>query len=362
MTGKHIVVVGAGYAGLSAATRTGRRHRVTLIAPETRFLHRIRQHETAAGRPEHRPEIATLLRGRQVTHLRARVTELDPAGRKVFLDSGESLGYDTLVHALGSRTAWHGVPGAAEHAYPVERAAGLRERLRSARRGLRSARRPGTLAVVGGGPTGIELAAELAEAYPAWRVRILAAGEVGGWFSPKGRAHVLRVLARLGVQVHEHTPVTAVAADGLGTGRGRVEADVVAWAASMEAHPLAAESGLDVDPHGRALVDEYLRSLSHPDVHVIGDAAAVSVPGIGTLRMGCATALPMGQYTGRLLSGRTSKPFDFRYAGQCLSLGREDGLFQLIHGDDSMRRTVVTGAAGRLIKAGIVRYVAGSLR
>lgn len=354
MTEKQIVVLGAGYAGLTAATRAGRHHRVTLVAPEARFLHRIRQHETAAGHPEHRPALAELVRGRGVRHLRARATGLDPNARKVFLDTGEAIGYDTLVYALGSRTAWHGVPGAAEHAYPVERAGELSERLRTGE--------PGTVAVVGGGATGIELAAELAEAHPGWRVRIVAAGQVGGWFSAKGRGHVLRVLERLGVDVHEQSAVTGVDPEGLTTGRGRIPADVVAWAAAMDPHPLAAEAGLAVAADGRAIVDRHLRSVSHPGVYVIGDAAEVTVPGTGTLRMGCATAQPMGRYLGRVLAGRTDKPFAFRYAVQCLSLGRRDGLLQLIHGDDSMRPTVFTGPVGRLAKAAIVGGVVSTLR
>ncbi|MFI6157293.1 NAD(P)/FAD-dependent oxidoreductase [Kitasatospora sp. NPDC051170] len=354
-TGKRIVVLGAGYAGLSAAKGAGRHRTVTLVAPEERLLHRIRQHETAAGRGRDWPALGDLARGRRIEHRRARAVEIDPDGHKVRLDDGTTLGYDTLVHALGSRTAWHGVPGAVEHAHPVERAAEVR-------RLIREADRPGTLAVVGGGATGIELATELAEAHPGWTVRIVAAGQVGGIYSPKGRAHIRRVLDRLGVAVHENATVTEVAPGGLRTTAGPVEADLTVWAASMEPHPLAAEAGLAVDERGRALVDDHLRSLSHPDVHVIGDAAAVTVPGVGTLRMGCATALPQGRYVGRLLAGRTSKPFSFRYTAQCLSLGRRDGLLQLVHADDSMKPTVLTGTAGRLVKAGIVGGVLSALR
>ncbi|MFJ3788228.1 NAD(P)/FAD-dependent oxidoreductase [Kitasatospora sp. NPDC090091] len=353
--GKHIVVLGAGYAGLTAATRAGKHNRVTLVAPETRFRHRIRQHETAAGHPARRPSVAEVVRGRGVRHVRARATELDLTGRKVLLDTGETLAYDTLVYALGSRTAWHGVPGAAEHAYGAERAAEVGER-------LRTADRPGTVAVVGGGATGIEMATEIAEAHPAWKVRIVAAGQVGGWFSARGRAHVLAVMAGLGVEVHEQATVTAVDPEGLDTTAGRIPGDIVVWAASMEPLPLAAEAGLTVNAAGRAVVDRYLRSVSHPDVHVIGDAAEVAVPGTGTLRMACATALPMGRYVGRLLAGRTGKPFAFRYAVQCLSLGRREGLVQLIHGDDSMRPGVLTGRTGRITKALIVNAVVRSLR
>ncbi|MER7581802.1 FAD-dependent oxidoreductase [Kitasatospora sp. NPDC097691] len=354
-TGKRIVVLGAGYAGLTAAKGAGRHHTVTLVAPEERLLHRIRQHETAAGRGRDWPAIGELTRGRRIRHQRGRAVELDLAGHKVLLDDGASLAYDTLVYALGSRTAWHDVPGAVEHAFSAERAAEVRRR-------IREADRPGTLAVVGGGATGIELATELAEAHPDWRVRIVAAGQVGGIYSPKGRAHVRRVLDRLGVAVHENTTVTAATPDGPRTTAGPIDADLTVWAASMEPHPLAAEAGLAVDERGRALVDDHLRSVSHPDVHVIGDAAAVTVPGVGTLRMGCATALPQGQYVGKLLDGRTAKPFSFRYVVQCVSLGRRDGLLQLVHPDDSMKPTVFTGTAGRLAKAGIVAAVFSALK
>lgn len=352
---QHIVVIGAGYAGLSAATRAGKQHRVTLVAPESRFLNRVRQHETFAGLAEHRPALAELVRDRQVTHLQARATELDLNGRKVLLDSGEAIGYDRLVYALGSRTSWLGVPGAAEHAHPAERAAELAER-------MRTAARPGTVAVVGGGLTGIELAAELAEAHPAWQVRIVAADLVGGRLSPKGRAYVLKTFARLGVQVHESQAVTAVTELGIRTDQGTIDADLVAWTASFEPHGLAAEAGLAVTPDGRAVVDGHLRSVSHPEVHVIGDAARVNVPGIGELRMGCATALPQGGYLGDLLTGRTDKPFAFKYALQCVSLGRRDGLVQLIHPDDSMRPTVLTGLTAKLMKSYIVGLIVKKLR
>lgn len=141
-----IVVIGAGYSGLCAAARAGKSAQVTLIAPDERIPNRIRQHEVAAGRPVPKPRIAEVLRGRKVTHVQARVTELDLTAHKVFTDTGRAVEYDTLVYAIGSRTAWHGVPGAQEHAYSTEQAADLRERLAAAQ--------TGRLAVVGGGATG----------------------------------------------------------------------------------------------------------------------------------------------------------------------------------------------------------------
>jgi NADH dehydrogenase FAD-containing subunit len=359
-----VVVIGAGYAGLATAARAGRGRPVTLIAPEERFVNRVRLHEVAAGREPHQPPIAHVLRGRNVTHIRAHVTELDLAGRKVFVEGaagngapagGEAIGYDTLVYALGSRTAWpDDVLGAREHAYAMERAQELRERLRQPD--------AGAVAVVGGGATGIELAAEIAEAYPNRQVTIVATGEVGGWFSAKGRAIVHENLRRLGVLIREHSEVTAVDDEGLSTVSGRIDADVTVWAASFEVGRLAADSGLAVDERGEALVDEYLRSVSHPEVYVVGDAAAVTMPGIGRLRKGCVTAEAMGRYLGGALAGGKAAPFDFGYAIQCLSLGRNAGLVQRVARDDTMTERAYGGRVGKAVKAGIVKGIVIALR
>ncbi|MBR7832642.1 FAD-dependent oxidoreductase [Actinospica durhamensis] len=354
-----IVVIGAGYAGLCAAARAGRSTRVTLIAPEERIPNRIRQHEVAAGRTVPKPLIADVLRGRQVTHVQARVTELDLAGRKVFTDTGRAVPYDTLVYAIGSRTAWHEVPGAPERAYGMERAGELRERL--------AASGTGRVAVVGGGATGIELAAELAEAYPGLRVQLVCMGEVGGRFSAKGRAIVLEAFARLGVELHEHRRVTAVDESGLTTDQGRIEADVVAWAGSFEVSPLAKEAGLAVTETGEVVVDTYLRSVSHPEVYAIGDAAAVTLPGVGRLRKACATAEPMGVYLGKALRRSAqgkgeAEPFEYGYTVHCLSLGRHAGMVQRVGKDDSMRERAYGGRVGKSIKALIVWGVVAMLR
>ena len=374
--GQRIVVIGAGYAGLAAAARAGRKRPVTLIAPEERFVNRVRLHEISAGRAAHQPAIARVLRGRNVTHIRARVTELDLAGRKVFTDGGpggegETIGYDTLVYALGSRTAWRRarggadgadgadaadeVPGAREHAYAMENAEELSERLR----------RPddGTVAVVGGGATAIELASEIAEAYPNRRVTIVGAGRVGGWFSARGRAIVRKNFDRLGVVVRENSEVTAVDSKGLMTAGGRIDTDIMIWAASVEVGPLAAESGLAVDEHGEALVDEYLRSVSHPEVYVAGDAAALTLPGMGRVRKGCVTAEPMGRYVGdALAAGRARRPFGFSFRLQCLSLGRNSGLLQLVTRHDVMTERAYGGRVGKAVKSGIVWFIVTALR
>lgn len=363
---RHIVVIGAGYAGLSVAERAGGgrsgTNRVTVIAPEDRFANRIRQHEVAAGLRIPGPALADLARKHGFDHIRARVTELDLAGHKVFTDTGRAIDYDVLVYALGSRTGFHGVEGA-ERAVTMEHAADLRNR-------IAQAARPGTVAVVGGGATGIELAAELAESHPDWRVRIVTSGEVGGWFSARGRAAIRRRFEQLGIETHERTAVTAIDADGLRTTADPIQADVVAWAASFEVPELAARSGFAVDGSGRILVDATLRSVSHPDVYAIGDAAAVTTHDApGVLRMACATAMPMGVYVGKTLRAQAdsggearSKPYEFGFTLQCLSLGRDSGLIQLLHRDDTVKERAYTGRTGKVVKAAICGFVSLSMR
>ncbi|MFE2289438.1 NAD(P)/FAD-dependent oxidoreductase [Streptomyces sp. NPDC059443] len=358
---QHVVVVGAGYAGVTAALRVSRRHRVTLVDPNECFTERIRLHEMAAGRAGTPVVLRELVAGRDIETVKARATSIDPDARTVLLDSGTTLTYDRLVYALGSSTDTTRVPGIGEHAYTLERARDLSDRLS---RG--SGTGTGTVIVVGGGATGIELAAELAESDSGWQVRLVTGSEPGNGLSAAGRNHVRDSLERLGVRLHSHTRVRAVHGGGLSTDRGELAGDVVVWAAAFTVPSLAAEAGLRVDGRGRALVDTAMRSLSHPDVFVVGDAASVTVPGAGELRMACATAMPTGAHAAEaidaLARGREPKPFRFRYLAQSISLGRRDGVVQPVRTDDSAHGLVITGRPAARINEWINRYTLASLR
>ncbi|MGW2269712.1 NAD(P)/FAD-dependent oxidoreductase [Streptomyces yangpuensis] len=361
---QHVVVVGAGYAGVTAALRVSRRHQVTLVDPKECFTERIRLHEMAAGRTGPPVALRDLVAGREINTVRATATSIDPGARTVLLDSGTTLTYDRLVYALGSSTDTTRVPGIAEHAYTLEQAQELSARLARGS-GSGTGTRSGTVTVVGGGATGIELAAELAESAGAWHVRLVTGGEPGNGLSAAGRTHVRNSLERLGVHLHSHTRVQAVHRGGLSTDHGELTGDVTVWAAAFTVPPLAAEAGLRVDERGRALVDTAMRSLSHPDVFVVGDAARVTVPGTGELRMACATAMPTGAHAAEaidaLAHGREPKPLRFRYLAQAISLGRHDGVIQPVRTDDSAHRLVITGRPAARINEWINRYTLASL-
>ncbi|GAA3473315.1 NAD(P)/FAD-dependent oxidoreductase [Nonomuraea roseola] len=351
-----IVVIGAGYAGTTAALRLDRSHRVTLISADGHFSQRIRLHELAAGRPSITVPLTELTRGTGIDTVTATVSGLDLEAKLVRTADGRAFGYDTLVYALGSRTDVS-LPGVAEHALTPEKAGELRARLHGG---------SGDLTVVGGGLTGIELAAELAETYPSWRVGLVTGTEPGAGLSAKGRAHVARALAGLGVTTHLDTQVAAVEPGRLLTNQGDIQADVVVWAGSFTVPPLAAESGLAVDEHGRAVVDDTLRSVSHSDVYVIGDAAAVEIPGAGASRMSCAVGMPIAAHAADVINaraaGRTPTAFRFRYLIQCISLGRRDGVIQTVRHDDSPLGLVLTGRVAAWVKEQVCRFTLGSLR
>lgn len=355
MTGR-IVVLGAGYAGLASAKLAARwtDAQVTLVNASDRFVERVRLHQLAAGQQLRDLPLAGLLDGTGVRLVVDRVTAIDPVGHTVTLaGTSEPLHYDQLVYALGSRADLESVPGVAEHARTVashDQALRLAERLRSSR----------TVAVVGAGLTGLEVAAELAESRPELKVRLLSSGALGSGLSVRGRAYLRATFARLGVEVRDNAPVVEVGADGvlLGDG-GHVAADTVVWTAGFEVSPLARDAGFTVDDRGRMVVDELLRSVSHPDVVAVGDAAAARLPDGQELRMACATGLPMAQQASRALAalrvGKPAKPLHYRYVNQCISLGRRDALIQFSRADDSPRERILTGRAAALYKEAIVR-------
>ncbi|MES9521165.1 NAD(P)/FAD-dependent oxidoreductase [Streptomyces capoamus] len=347
-----IVVLGAGYSGAIAAGRLAKRlHRedvaITLVNAESDFVERVRMHQVAAGQElRHRP-LAEMFAGTGVTFRQATVASVDADRRSVAVtgpDGAEELEYDTLVYALGSGWNDQGVPGTAEHAHEIgSRPGALRLRERLARL---TAGQP--VVVVGGGLTGVEAATEIAEARPDLDVALVARGGLGDWLSPKGRRHLRGVCDRLGITVHEHTDVTAVEADRVGTADGTsVPAAVTVWATGFAVHPIARATTLEVSATGQIVVDRTMRSVSHPDVYAVGDAALAAGPGDMPLRMSCASGVPTAwqaadAIAARLTGGKVPE-VPLRYFNQCISLGRKDGLIQFVTPDDRAVPRALTG-------------------
>jgi NADH dehydrogenase FAD-containing subunit len=163
------------------------------------------------------------------------------------------------------------------------------------------------------------------------------------------------VTDRLGIEVHEHAAVTAVTADGVTTADGRtVPAAVTVWTTGFAVHPIARATTLEVTDRGQIVVDSTMRSVSHPDVYAVGDAALAIGPNDKPLRMSCASGVPMAWQAADAIAARltgTKVPHvSIRYYQQCVSLGRREGLIQFVTADDRAVDRALTGRVAALYK------------
>ncbi|MFD0311162.1 NAD(P)/FAD-dependent oxidoreductase [Streptomyces sp. NPDC127119] len=361
-----IIVLGAGYTGAIAAGRLARRlHRdevaITLVNAEPDFVERVRMHQLAAGQDLVPRPLSEMFEGTGVELRIARVTGVDvdrktvavvPANDGPGEPAGtEQLPYDTLVYALGSGWNGQGVAGTAEHAHEIASRPGalrLRERLAALQAGQ-------SVAVVGAGLTGVEAATELAESRPDLAVALVARGGLGDWLSDKGREHLRKVVGNLGITVHEDAEVTGVEADRITTADGgAIPAAVTVWTTGFAVHPIARATTLETTETGQIVVDGTMRSHSHPEVYVVGDAAMAMGPGDKPLRMSCASGTPAAwlaadTIAARLTGGKLPKSA-VRYYNQCVSLGRKEGLIQYVTADDRAIDTALTGRLAAVYK------------
>lgn len=346
------VVIGGGYAGTMAANRLTQREDVdvTLFNPRWQFVERIRLHQLVGGTHDAVHEFRDVL-AKGVALVVDTVVRIDAARRTLQLASGGMLEYDYLVYAAGSTGAEPSVPGAAEFALSLSTYDGARR----ARAAIDATAPDAHVTVVGAGPTGIETAAELAEQGRA--VTLVTGGVLGPYLHPAARRALAARLAELGVRVLDG-PGTRAAEVGAAVvrlaDRREIRSDVTLWTAGFAVPDLAVRSGLSTDPAGRLRTDETLTSVDDPRIVAAGDAAAPSgVP----YRMSCQAAIPLGQLAADAVlaraDGRTPRTVSPGFVGQCLSIGRRSGMFQIATGDDHATRAFVGGRTGAVLKEGI---------
>jgi len=352
----HVVVVGGGFAGLACARGlAGAALRVTLVDRSNHHLFQplLYQVATAALNPgDIAAPIRSILRGQgNVTVLLGDVRRVDLAGRRLELEDG-ALEFDALVLATGATHSYFGREDWAAHA-PGLKTIGDALRIRGrilrayerAEREEDDARRRAwlTFVVVGGGPTGVELAGALAEIgretlardfrridpRQARVVLLETAPRVLPGFVP-GLSERARVqLERIGVEVRLGAAVTAVDAEGVAIGEpaaARIDARTVLWAAGVKASPLARSLGAPLDRAGRVRVDPTLAVPGSPRVLVVGDLAAIEsggrpVPGVAP------AAVQMGRHAAKnlrrlLVTGEPPLPFRYVDRGSLATIGR----------------------------------------
>jgi NADH dehydrogenase len=355
-----VVVIGGGYAGTLAANRLQQNPAIgiTLVNPRPQFVQRLRLHQFVAGTGDATADYGTLL-GERVRLVVDSVTRIDTAARKVLLESGDALDYDYVIYAVGSTAAVPaGVPGVAEFAYPLAEFEPA-QRLRAA---LDASDPDDPITVVGGGLTGIEIAAELTE--QGRNVTIICADRLAPSFAEPARRSVAKWLNGNRVTVLEGAVVTEVLADGVVLADGTVRPSAITiWTAGFGVPDLAAKSGLRTDALGRLLTDETLTSVD--DDRIVGGGDAVAPSG-QAVRMCCAAAGPTAATAvDTVLSRIAGVPpatFDMAFIASNVGLGRRAAVGQFTHKDDTPVDFHIRGRVPAMLKEAVTKGALWGLR
>jgi NADH dehydrogenase len=352
-----IVIIGAGFGGLSAATRLGRANADVIVIDRHNhhlFQPLLYQVATAALSPaDIAAPIRSILGRQQNTRVMlGTVTSIDRRACAVMVGE-RRISYDYLVVATGARDAYFGHDDWAKVTSSLKDVEDAREMRRRILIAFERAEDSGdavernrlmTFVIIGGGPTGVELAGALAELSRSTlardfrridpkttRIVLVEAGpRLLASFPPRLSAVAERALTRLGVEVRLGAPVIGCDCNGVTLGDERIESRTVIWAAGVAASPAAQWLGVRPGPGGRVEVAPDLSLLGHPEIFVIGDTAFAEdangkpLPGVATV------AKQQGRYVARAiaarLAGKMPRPFRYRNVGNLATIGRREAV------------------------------------
>ena len=345
-----VVIVGAGFGGLEAAKRlAGQPVDVTVVDRRNHHLFQplLYQVATAALSPaDIAAPIRSILGGAaNVRVLLDSVTGVMPVANRIALASGQSLPYDWLILAKGARHSYFGHDDWAAFApgiKSIEDATAVRRRvllaLERAETELNRKTRNAllTFVIIGGGPTGVEMAGAIAELARqsvsrdfrsitphCSRVILVEAGQnLLPTFPPELSQRTRRSLEQLGVEVRLGEAVADIGPHHVRIGSETVLTHTIVWAAGVQASPAAEWLGARADRSGRVLVDQDLFVLGHTNIFGIGDTASCDDGVGGTLPGVAPVAKQQGRYVADRILGRTMKPFRYRDCGNLATIGR----------------------------------------
>ena len=360
----HVVIVGAGFGGLTAVRSLDKAAvDVTLVDQHNfhTFSPLLYQVATAGVAPD---DIAPSVRGvtrreANAEFQMARVVGIDFDEHRVMVADGEPIPYDYLILAAGAVSSDFGVPGVHEHALPLKSLEDAIDVRTTVLRQFEFADRnralieQGALRIVvaGGGPTGVELSGALAELFTkvlakdfetldvrrAEVILIEATGALLGAFSAQSQAEAVRELEARGVQIRLNTPIASVDADGVVLADGsRIVSHAVVWCAGVKANPLADRLGLPQTARGEVAVSHDLSVATRPEVFVIGDLAAATdrhgrpYPQLAPVAM--QQARHVARSISRRLRQKKTRRFHYANKGTMATIGRRSAVAELPFG------------------------------
>ncbi|MGL5168686.1 MAG: NAD(P)/FAD-dependent oxidoreductase [Afipia sp.] len=351
-----IVIAGAGFGGLETVHRlAGAPVSITIVDRRNHHLFQPLLYQVATASlatSEIAWPVRHLLRDRpEVTTLLATVTGVDTNTRRVLLDDGGSLPYDTLILATGARHAYFGhdewepfAPGlkTLEDATTIRRRILLAFELAERETDPQKRNALLTFVVIGGGPTGVELAGTIAELAKVTmppdfrnidtrkaRVVLIEAGpRILSGFTEDLSAYAQRSLEQIGVEIVLGKAVSECTADGVVYGGEKLDSKTIIWAAGVRASPAAEWLGVPADRAGRLIVSPDLTVPGHPEIFAIGDTVAINAPDGSPVPGIAPAAKQQGRHVAGIikarLKGDTSvAPFVYKHSGSLAQIGKK---------------------------------------
>ncbi|MFK7692990.1 NAD(P)/FAD-dependent oxidoreductase [Paenibacillus sp. HJGM_3] len=352
---KQIVILGAGYGGLLSALSA--RANLSVEEADITVINRVPSHQIitelhrlAAGNVHEKAvalPLEKLLKGKGVQIKVGNVQAIDIENRKIVVEDGDYFRYDALVLALGSETNYFGIPGLQENSLTLKSVTDanrvfnhVKERVVAYSKSKNKA--DATFVIGGGGLTGVELVGELADELPGiCRQYGVDFGDISLYlveamptilpiFSPDLIERAVTSLEKRGVEFLTGLAITEVNGSTVSLKDGRtIETNTLVWTGGVQGHSLVANCGIEVN-RGRASVNEYLQSVSHPEVFLAGDCAVVFGPEGRPYPPTAQLAWQMGELVGGNIAAwfREAKMDAFSpvFSGTLASLGRKDGI------------------------------------
>lgn len=358
---KKVLIIGGGFGGISAAKllrKSG--YHITIVDRSNHHLFQplLYQVATAALSPG---DIAVPIRAifskkSNIHTVLGEVTEIDRNGKTIRLNNGRELSFNYLVLAPGAQYNYFGNDHWKEYApglKSLKDALSIRERILLS---LEEAEQIGnpvervpylTYVVIGGGPTGVEMAGAIAEIAKRNMMRdyknlspnetrvylVEAASRILNGYPESLSERAREDLEKMGVRVLLNTPVTDIQKDGLLLGREKIETPNIIWAAGVVASPLVGLLGVECDRQGRAKVNPDLSIQGFPDIFVIGDAAHLADDEGQPLPALAPVAIQQGEYAGRIIKNQTPvkerKPFQYTDKGTMATIGRAKAVAEI---------------------------------
>lgn len=290
-----IVIVGGGFAGVKVALELAddQRFAITLVSDQDYFRYYPALYHTATGAPRRVSAIpiSELLAGQRVSFVRARALKLDRQNKQISTKGAGKLSFDKLILAMGMTTNYFGIPGLDKYSYGIKSIDEVDRFKAHLHRQLQQTGQTDLhYLVVGGGPTGVELAAmlpgylqKIAQNHGIARPKInVALIEAAPRILPRLPRDVARMTARrlrkLGVKIHTKQKVEAQTAEALVINGAPIGSRTVIWTAGVSCYPFFADNGFRMTEHHKVAVDEFLRA--EPDIFVLGDNADTRYSGV----------------------------------------------------------------------------------